>query len=168
MVINNNLNRFACSNSQNGCKNCQKKYNCLPYTTSMLEKLSEDNLNIINTVVKNLEIMKNLQDKNNEILSTKISQAVTMLSEQVKEEVSKVINNLNTNINSNDIETYSDFVDVSNKENNFDVSEKDDENKISVISNSELDLSNGKVWKEKKGIFGKTKWVEEDITKSKK
>ena len=171
MVINNNLNRMSCSNSQNGCKSCQKKYNCLPYTVNMLEKLSSDNLSIIETVVKNLEVMQNLQEKNNEILSVKISQAITILSEQVKEEMLGVLKNLNTNSNissNNNIETYSDFTDIPSEENSFAVQNTNEENKISVVSNNELELSNGKVWKEKKGLFGKTKWVEEDINKGKK
>lgn len=144
-IPTNSLN--ACSSIGN-CKNCQKRYSCLSYAIAMLERIvgsSQDN-NVSN-FAKNLENMNMIQLNSQQELAKTLNERIS----NIEENISNSLTNLENLIKENQSYNISSGVQTAS----LNVEE-------SAIAPVETGLQpSQKVWKEKKGFFGKSKWVEE-------
>ncbi len=195
MIGYNSTMPISCFYGNGNCKNCQKKYGCMTYAISLLETMSISSPSGCEQVVKNLEIMYNFQQECCKQLNDKMDKCLEENNENTSE-IMNQISNLSTQIGnlssqlSEDVSTILDKIDKikckckDEEDNNGNdingIPKYEGETEIVLKTPMNENLEKGlsvkgnfekepeTIWKEKKGLFGKTKWVEEDINKSKK
>ena len=181
MVYNNLLSSsFSCKRGGN-CVACQGRYNCLSYAIFLLEKINtngdqDQQHNYLSEVLSNMQLYNTQQlNSQQEIAKSANNTMQTYNTQQLnsQQEMSQSfyakLTELETNINQsfekiqNMIEKFYEY--KVNENNNLDGIVSLEKNDVEVIkpNSSEVGLSTvgQKTFKEKKTLFGKTKWVEE-------
>lgn len=159
---NNIPNQNVCFGGNNNCANCSKKYNCSKYMVTLLENIPSGNFSILEQVVKNLETMQNLQEQNLQAINSKIdnfSEQINGINQIVEAKLNNLENNVTENLNtilSNSVSTLN-----SNEPQYMEAEVVNLENNTALATQEDIQKEPDTIWKEKKTIFGKTKWVEE-------
>ena len=159
---NNIPNQNVCFGGNTNCTNCSKKYNCSKYMVTLLENIPSGNFSILEQVVKNLETMQNLQEQNLQAINSKIdnfSEQINGINQIVEAKLNNLENNVTENLNtilSNSVSTLN-----SNEPQYMEAEVVNLENNTALATQEDIQKEPDTIWKEKKTIFGKTKWVEE-------
>lgn len=159
---NNLPNQNVCFGGNTNCTNCSKKYNCSKYMVTLLESIPSGNFSILEQVVKNLETMQNLQEQNLQAINSKIdnfSEQINGINQIVEAKLNNLENNVTENLNtilSNSVSTLN-----SNEPQYMEAEVVNLENNTALATQEDIQKEPDTIWKEKKTIFGKTKWVEE-------
>ena len=159
---NNIPNQNVCFGGNANCANCSKKYNCSKYMVTLLESIPSGNFSILEQVVKNLETMQNLQEQNLQAINSKIdnfSEQINGINQIVEAKLNNLENNVTENLNtilSNSVSTLN-----SNEPQYMEAEVVNLENNTALATQEDIQKEPDTIWKEKKTIFGKTKWVEE-------
>ena len=159
---NNIPNQNVCFGGNNNCANCSKKYNCLKYMVTLLENIPSGNFSILEQVVKNLETMQKLQEQNLQAINLKIdnfSEQINGINQIVEAKLNNLENNVTENLNtilSNSVSTLN-----SNEPQYMEAEVVNLESNNALATKEDIQQEPDTIWKEKKTIFGKTKWVEE-------
>ena len=159
---NNIPNQNVCFGGNNNCANCSKKYNCSKYMVTLLESIPSGSFSILEQVVKNLETMQNLQEQNLQAINSKIdnfSEQINGINQIVEAKLNNLENNVTENLNtilSNSVSTLN-----SNEPQYMEAEVVNLENNTALATQEDIQQEPNTIWKEKKTIFGKTKWVEE-------
>lgn len=159
---NNIPNQNVCFGGNANCTNCSKKYNCSKYMVTLLESIPSGSFSVLEQVVKNLETMQNLQEQNLQAINSKIdnfSEQINGISQIVEAKLNNLENNVTENLNtilSNSVSTLN-----SNEPQYMEAEVVNLENNTALATQEDIEKEPDTIWKEKKTIFGKTKWVEE-------
>lgn len=159
---NNIPNQNVCFGGNNNCVNCSKKYNCSKYMVTLLESIPSGSFSVLEQVVKNLEIMQNLQETNLQAINSKIddfSKQINGINQIVEVKLNNLENNVTENLNtilSNSVSTLN-----SNEPQYMEAEVVNLESNTALATKEDIQQEPDTIWKEKKTIFGKTKWVEE-------
>lgn len=159
---NNIPNQNVCFGGNNNCANCSKKYNCSKYMVTLLESIPSGNFSILEQVVKNLETMQNLQEQNLQAINSKIddfSKQINGINQIVEDKLNNLENNVTENLNT--ILSNSVSILKSNEPQYMEAEVVNLENNTALATQEDIQKEPDTIWKEKKTIFGKTKWVEE-------
>ena len=159
---NNIPNQNVCFGGNTNCANCSKKYNCSKYMVTLLESIPSGSFSVLEQVVKNLETMQNLQEQNLQAINSKIdnfSEQINGINQIVEAKLNNLENNVTENLNtilSNSVSTLN-----SNEPQYMEAEVVNLENNTALATQEDIEKEPDTIWKEKKTIFGKTKWVEE-------
>ena len=159
---NNIPNQNVCFGGNTNCANCSKKYNCSKYMVTLLESIPSGSFSVLEQVVKNLETMQNLQEQNLQAINSKIdnfSEQINGINQIVEAKLNNLENNVTENLNtilSNSVSTLN-----SNEPQYMNAEVVNLENNTALATQEDIEKEPDTIWKEKKTIFGKTKWVEE-------
>lgn len=159
---NNIPNQNVCFGGNANCTNCSKKYNCSKYMVTLLESIPSGSFSVLEQVVKNLETMQNLQEQNLQAINSKIdnfSEQINGINQIVEAKLNNLENNVTENLNtilSNSVSTLN-----SNEPQYMEAEVVNLENNTALATQEDIEKEPDTIWKEKKTIFGKTKWVEE-------
>ena len=159
---NNIPNQNVCFGGNANCTNCSKKYNCSKYMVTLLESIPSGSFSVLEQVVKNLETMQNLQEQNLQAINSKIdnfSEQINGINQIVEAKLNNLENNVTENLNtilSNSVSTLN-----SNEPQYMEAEVVNLENNTALATQEDIQKEPDTIWKEKKTIFGKTKWVEE-------
>ena len=159
---NNIPNQNVCFGGNTNCANCSKKYNCSKYMVTLLESIPSGSFSVLEQVVKNLETMQNLQEQNLQAINSKIdnfSEQINGINQIVEAKLNNLENNVTENLNtilSNSVSTLN-----SNEPQYMEAEVVNLENNTALATQEDIQKEPDTIWKEKKTIFGKTKWVEE-------
>lgn len=159
---NNIPNQNVCFGGNTNCTNCSKKYNCSKYMVTLLESIPSGSFSVLEQVVKNLETMQNLQEQNLQAINSKIdnfSEQINGINQIVEAKLNNLENNVTENLNtilSNSVSTLN-----SNEPQYMEAEVVNLEGNNALATQEDIQKEPDTIWKEKKTIFGKTKWVEE-------
>ena len=159
---NNIPNQNVCFGGNNNCANCAKKYNCSKYMVTLLESIPSGSFSVLEQVVKNLETMQNLQEQNLQAINSKIdnfSEQINGINQIVENKINSLESNVTESLNtilSNSVSTLN-----SNEPEYMNAEVVNLENNTALATQEDIQKEPDTIWKEKKTIFGKTKWVEE-------
>ena len=159
---NNIPNQNVCFGGNNNCANCSKKYNCSKYMVTLLESIPSGSFSVLEQVVKNLETMQNLQEQNLQAINSKIddfSKQINGINQIVEDKLNNLENNVTENLNT--ILSNSVSILKSNEPQYMEAEVVNLENNTALATQEDIQKEPDTIWKEKKTIFGKTKWVEE-------
>lgn len=159
---NNIPNQNVCFGGNTNCTNCSKKYNCSKYMVTLLENIPSGNFSILEQVVKNLETMQNLQEQNLQAINSKIdnfSEQINGINQIVEAKLNNLENNVTENLNT--ILSNSGSTLNSNEPEYMNAEVVNLESNTALATKEDIQQEPDTIWKEKKTIFGKTKWVEE-------
>lgn len=160
---NNIPNQNVCFGGNTNCTNCSKKYNCSKYMVTLLENIPSGNFSILEQVVKNLETMQNLQEQNLQAINSKIdnfSEQINGINQIVENKINSLENNVTESLN-NVLATTLVSSRNTNEPEYMNAEVVNLESNTALATQEDIQQEPDTIWKEKKTIFGKTKWVEE-------